>query len=87
MYGLPKWQPDEIKDPRLKCYSEQIKGPRDTDLLKLRSHLSGAVSKYLTKSFKRHTDKADAWRQLQGILFCIDCINKLLEKDNDKEER
>ena len=86
MYGLPKWNPNELKDPRLERYKSR-KGNKVRDIEKLRQHLTGMVSKYLTKSFQKHTDQADAWRQLQGILFCLDCINTLLEEDNGKEER
>lgn len=82
MYGLPNWNPNEIRDPRLDQF-KRIKGDKVTELQRLREHLSGCVVQYLTKSFSKHTDQAEAWRQLQGILFCIDCINKQMEEDSE----
>jgi hypothetical protein len=73
------WKFDDIRNP---VVYDKVPSPK-TQLERLKNHLCQTVIQMRAYYNKPRTDKVETWMQMQGILWVIDNIDKLMEENDE----
>ena len=81
MKKLIPWNPSEIRNPL-----EPVVGKKkpETELEKLRAHIVQALILFNSGKFQKYHDRQMGWEQMQGVLWVIANIDKLMEENNEQ---